>query len=215
PVRCQEESRVLDTAGCDDVGACHDGEAAAGEGAGADLFDVPAVRVRVDRNGVRMEVDRYVGSRFDRSVVAGGEAASVLADDLGDDGFDRIATKRQDGVWAFRAPAGEVPVGDRQAGLDSGARVIGIEIGPGDWPTAFRDPVAGLEIDRLERSAEPAPVVRRAAEVAKSGCLQWEIQEPDDDADVQVVDLVLVFEAAAFEDDDLQGRSGKLTGDRH
>ena len=162
-----------------------------------------------------MEVDRYVGSRFDRSVVAGGEASSVLVDDLGDDRFDRIATERQHGVWAFRAPAGEVPVGDRQAGLDGGARVVGIEIGPGDGPTAFRDPVAGLEIDRLERSAEPAPVVRRATEVAKSGCLQWEIREPDDVADVQVVDLVLVFEAAAFEDDDLQGRSGKLTGDRH
>src|SRR5579871_3759680 len=56
------------------------------------------------------------------------------------------------------------------------ARKIGCEFAACERPSGMREPVAFFEIDVVEGPAPSAPVIRAAAQIAKTGALEGEIR---------------------------------------
>jgi hypothetical protein len=82
-----------------------------------------------------------------------------------------------------------------------------------DRPAAVGDPVALLEVHRVEGGAKASRVVAGAAEVMQAGRFKRVIELAGFGAGVGVLHLVIVFQAAAFEEDDFIGRVVPFHGD--
>ncbi|MCC2664443.1 MAG: hypothetical protein K0S35_2365 [Geminicoccaceae bacterium] len=126
------------------------------------------------------------------------------------------------------AQAAAVQVEDRRAeALSPGARrgvesadlteitghlVVGREVGAPERPAAVGDPGPDLEVEVLEREAVPAPMVRRAAEVAQAGIVGL-VGRTDRLAPIELLHVGSEIEAAGFDEADIDvGAAGEGRG---
>ncbi len=95
-----------------------------------------------------------------------------------------------------------------------GAGVERIEILSRDWPTAVRYPRSALEGQVVERAAPAVPVIGGAAKVAQTGDVEIGVGVADDMPLVELLDIGLEFETAAFEQCRVHARASELARDR-
>ncbi len=129
------------------------------------------------------------------------------------DGIAHIAGRKRYAAHVMASdlalPVGRVEILRAELQQFMGTRVVRRQFVETERPAAVRDPVALVEVPRIERAAPAAPAVAAAAEVAAARAVRERIGKPDVFAAIEVAGFVIRPEAPAFE------HAGVDPGPRH